>query len=396
MANTPLPPAKCVGCDKWGRGEDGRYECEPCRIKRTRAARHEAMSGRVIPQAPEKMRKCPQCEKEKPAAQFGRYAHSVCKECWRERKIWAKKQAARHWDNIYQASAQRRLHEAKTILSTGEVLCNRCKTIKPLADFTEHALKNTRWCRACTRLHTSERVAKNRGVEAYRRWEAREEARELAEQAAKEAMMGEQAKVDASASKRCTKCGLDKALSEFSTNGPKANGRLRSKCKPCEVLRKREWRKLKREATAEAELDAACKSLWNAGVVKSSAATGEDQNAAAEPEPLAEDARLLDELGAALDVYRAAGADIRTELDAGPGQRRCIDLNPGLEELHILYTNWKGVTRARKVMPLYLWYGATATHPRQWLMAAIDSKKEELRNFAVMDIHWMWTEEDGE
>lgn len=55
--------------------------------------------------------------------------------------------------------------------------------------------------------------------------------------------------------------------------------------------------------------------------------------------------------------------------------------------VHIVYTNWKGETAERTIVPIELWYGATDYHPEeQWLLRALDIEKNDERNFAIKDI----------
>lgn len=58
------------------------------------------------------------------------------------------------------------------------------------------------------------------------------------------------------------------------------------------------------------------------------------------------------------------------------------------EEVTILYTNYKGETAYRKIIPTgKIWFGSTEWHPeKQWLLDAHDVEKGALRNFAMKDI----------
>lgn len=57
------------------------------------------------------------------------------------------------------------------------------------------------------------------------------------------------------------------------------------------------------------------------------------------------------------------------------------------KEIKILYTNWKGKTRERTIIPLEVWYGATEWHPEdQWFLKAKDIDKQAERDFALKDI----------
>jgi predicted DNA-binding transcriptional regulator YafY len=62
------------------------------------------------------------------------------------------------------------------------------------------------------------------------------------------------------------------------------------------------------------------------------------------------------------------------------------DLNRILH-VTILYTNHKGVTAKRNILPTRMWFGKTEWHPtQQWLLAAYDLDKEAHRDFAIKDI----------
>lgn len=53
----------------------------------------------------------------------------------------------------------------------------------------------------------------------------------------------------------------------------------------------------------------------------------------------------------------------------------------------IVYTNYKGHTAVRKILPKDIYYGHTDWHPEdQWLLTAYDVNKEADRTFAIKDI----------
>lgn len=57
------------------------------------------------------------------------------------------------------------------------------------------------------------------------------------------------------------------------------------------------------------------------------------------------------------------------------------------EVVNIVYTNYRGETAIRKVIPKKIWYGGTDWHPeKQWLLDAYDLGKEAERSFAMKDI----------
>ena len=51
------------------------------------------------------------------------------------------------------------------------------------------------------------------------------------------------------------------------------------------------------------------------------------------------------------------------------------------------YTNYKGITAVRVILPRRVWFGSTEWHKEnQWLLEATDIEKGELRHFAMADI----------
>ena len=51
--------------------------------------------------------------------------------------------------------------------------------------------------------------------------------------------------------------------------------------------------------------------------------------------------------------------------------------------LTIVYTNWRGETAERRILPTGIWFGSTEWHPEpQWLVKAIDVEKNAERDFA--------------
>ena len=52
----------------------------------------------------------------------------------------------------------------------------------------------------------------------------------------------------------------------------------------------------------------------------------------------------------------------------------------------LTYTNWRGETTQRTIVPRRVWFGSTDWHPRrQWLLTALDTEKGEERDFALKD-----------
>lgn len=59
------------------------------------------------------------------------------------------------------------------------------------------------------------------------------------------------------------------------------------------------------------------------------------------------------------------------------------------------YTNWRGKRRQRKISPLRINFSATEHHPeKQWLLVAVDVEKEDVRTFAMSNIH-SWRSDDA-
>lgn len=51
------------------------------------------------------------------------------------------------------------------------------------------------------------------------------------------------------------------------------------------------------------------------------------------------------------------------------------------------YTNWKGETGMRKIVPMEITWGATEWHPtEQWLMRVWDLDRNDFRMYAMKDI----------
>ena len=57
------------------------------------------------------------------------------------------------------------------------------------------------------------------------------------------------------------------------------------------------------------------------------------------------------------------------------------------KEVEIIYTNWKGETRLRKIIPVNIEFKSTDWHKdEQWILNALDVEKNEMRGFAIKDI----------
>lgn len=61
------------------------------------------------------------------------------------------------------------------------------------------------------------------------------------------------------------------------------------------------------------------------------------------------------------------------------------------QTVDIIYTNYRGETSFRCIIPGKIWFGATQWHPdEQWLLDAYDVTKKVTRSFAMKDIQ-SWT-----
>lgn len=57
------------------------------------------------------------------------------------------------------------------------------------------------------------------------------------------------------------------------------------------------------------------------------------------------------------------------------------------QTVSILYTNYRGETAVRRIVPKRIWFGKTDWHPEeQWIMDAFDLEKNADRGFAMRDI----------
>lgn len=55
--------------------------------------------------------------------------------------------------------------------------------------------------------------------------------------------------------------------------------------------------------------------------------------------------------------------------------------------VRILYTNYRGKTALRAIIPERLYFGSTEWHPEpQWLLEATDVEKDQSRSFAMKDV----------
>jgi predicted DNA-binding transcriptional regulator YafY len=64
---------------------------------------------------------------------------------------------------------------------------------------------------------------------------------------------------------------------------------------------------------------------------------------------------------------------------------------PDEKTVRILYTNYRGETALRTVVPERIFFGSTEWHPEpQWLLEALDLEKGQSRSFAMKDVRaWL-------
>lgn len=60
---------------------------------------------------------------------------------------------------------------------------------------------------------------------------------------------------------------------------------------------------------------------------------------------------------------------------------------PGAEPFRFSYTNYRGETSDRQVVPIRVRFGASEWHTEQWLMYAFDLDKWAYREFAMGDMY---------
>jgi predicted DNA-binding transcriptional regulator YafY len=70
-----------------------------------------------------------------------------------------------------------------------------------------------------------------------------------------------------------------------------------------------------------------------------------------------------------------------------PTGKTAAALSERQKAIKIVYTNYRGETALREVLPQRVWFGSTDWHPEeQWLLDAIDLDKGAPRSFALRDI----------
>jgi predicted DNA-binding transcriptional regulator YafY len=68
-------------------------------------------------------------------------------------------------------------------------------------------------------------------------------------------------------------------------------------------------------------------------------------------------------------------------------QSKTQDPGEATNAISLVYTNYRGETSVRRVIPQRIWFGATDWHPEeQWVLDAVDLDKQAERSFALKDI----------
>ena len=61
----------------------------------------------------------------------------------------------------------------------------------------------------------------------------------------------------------------------------------------------------------------------------------------------------------------------------------------GDQDVSVIYTNWKGETSIRRILPIQVVFTSNEWHKEeQWLLEARDLDKDAIRTFAMKDIRW--------
>ena len=83
------------------------------------------------------------------------------------------------------------------------------------------------------------------------------------------------------------------------------------------------------------------------------------------------------------EVMPSVPVDPPNQPDIGPGEQGVV---AGAAPVTLTYTNWRGETAERTIIPARVWFGSTDWHPEpQWLLEAVDVEKGAMRDFALKD-----------
>lgn len=91
--------------------------------------------------------------------------------------------------------------------------------------------------------------------------------------------------------------------------------------------------------------------------------------------------RILREIEAMIEHLPDAAAI------AAPAEAGGVEGRPNAPCHIVEYTNWRGETARRVIIPISMWWGKTEWHPQeQWMLTAWDVEKEATRDFAWQDM----------
>lgn len=90
----------------------------------------------------------------------------------------------------------------------------------------------------------------------------------------------------------------------------------------------------------------------------------------------------------ARDLLGILAADPSGEAALTALRARALPAKRPDQPAHIVeYTNWRGETARRTIIPIRMWWGATEWHPEeQWILTAWDVEKDAARDFAWQDM----------
>jgi len=97
---------------------------------------------------------------------------------------------------------------------------------------------------------------------------------------------------------------------------------------------------------------------------------------------------LLEANNRYLERARAAEALLAEARDCleAIAAREIEELNKPTPSVVLTYTNYRGETAERRIIPFEVWFGSTEWHPEpQWLLRAYDCEKKADRDFALKD-----------
>ncbi|WP_201404240.1 hypothetical protein [Kaistia sp. 32K] len=96
---------------------------------------------------------------------------------------------------------------------------------------------------------------------------------------------------------------------------------------------------------------------------------------------------LLRDAAAHIVGLQAENARLRASLLLTAAPEPAAAEAPGQKPVAIIYTNWRGETAERLIIPGAVWFGTTNWHPDpQWLLRAFDVEKQADRDFAPKEL----------